>query len=178
MRNVGHRRTCELLVVEAEFWRQAKQQRRHDISILGQWPHYMEKQSISRADLLDLPHCALGKTINVKQLCSSPGPRKWDSLLAIGIMAVHLLRGSEMLSILGTWSIVSRLDQERRGASTVPVWKIGPHSTASLSNLAFCLSSSRLTERHTARRCLIHTQSAVYVMNKEVAGDYKDTNTS
>lgn len=74
-------RIWQLLVVAAECWRQAKQQRRHDISILGQWPHYTQKQSISHADLRDLPHCALGKTINVKQLCSSPGPHKWDSLL-------------------------------------------------------------------------------------------------
>ncbi len=51
-------------------------QRRHDISIIGQWPHYAEKQSISHVDLLDLPYCALGKTINVKQLCSSPSPHK------------------------------------------------------------------------------------------------------
>lgn len=61
----------------------AKQsKRKHDISILGQEPHYMEKLNISLADLLDLPHCALGKTINVKQFSSSPSPHEWDSLLS------------------------------------------------------------------------------------------------
>jgi len=50
---------------------------------------------------------------------------------AIGVMAVHLMRGSERLPILGTRSIVSRLDQERSGASTVLVWEVGPHFTAS-----------------------------------------------
>lgn len=51
------------------------------ISTLGRWPHYTGKQSINHADLLGLPRCALGKTINVKTLHSSPSPHKWDSLL-------------------------------------------------------------------------------------------------
>lgn len=166
------------MVVAAEFWRQAKQQNRHDISILGQWPHYTEKLSISHADLLDLPHCALGKTINVKQLYSSPGPHKWDSLLCYRDNSSpsperkwKALYPWDMINSQQAWSREERCRYNACLEGRTPLHSI-------TFQPAFCLLSRRLTEQQTAYRCLIHSQSAVYIMQKETAGDYNDANTS
>lgn len=53
---------------------------------------------------------------------------------AIGVMAVHLTRGSGMLPILGMGSIVGRLDQKKIGASIGPVRQVS--SPSSVFNVA------------------------------------------
>lgn len=88
-------------------------------------------------------------------LLFTPVPTSESHYWAIGIIAVHLKRGSERLSIPGPWSIVSRLDQERRGASTVPLWK---YRIAITLQPAFCLSteswqSNRKSVRIWCVRC-------------------------
>lgn len=146
------------------IWREAKQRRSHDISILGQWPHYTKKQSISHADLLDLPHCALGKTINVKQLCSTPGPHKWDSLL--GYRDNSSPSPERKWKALYPWDMINSQQawwrEEKCLYSACLEGRTPLHSIT--FQPAFCLLSRRLTEQQTFCHCLIRSQAAIYML--------------
>lgn len=90
-----------------------------------------------------------------------PVPTSETHYWAIGVIAVHLQRGSERLSIPGPWSIVSKLDQERRRVSKVPLWK---YSTFTFQP-AFCLLSRKLTEQQKVCQYPICSRSAVHIIS-------------
>lgn len=136
-----------------------------------------KKRSISHADLLDLPHCALGKTINVKHLCSSPCPHKWDSLL--GYRDNSSPSPERKWKALYPWDMInSRQAWSREERCLYSACLEGRTLLHSITfQHAFCLLSGELTEQQTACHYLIRSQSAVYIIRKEVAGDYTDAET-
>lgn len=104
------------------------------------------------------PHCALGKTINVKQLRSSPGPHKWDSLLS------YRDNGSP--------------SPERKWNALYPWGMI--NSQQARSREQRCLYGARLQGRTPLHSITLQQQAAVYsavhdILRKKAAGDNKDT---